>query len=300
MRCSICIATYRRPGLLDALIESLFAQQIPAHIQLEIIVVDNDARGSARETVTRFSNTPQIRLDYYIQPRKNISLARNLAVEKASGEYLLFIDDDETARPDWVINLVKALHSFHADAVFGCVVPIFGRPVPGWVKDCPLFTRPCPPAGMPARETRTGNCIVKATLLKEIPGPFDPNFGTTGGEDTQLFTRLKNRGAVFVSCPEAVTFEFIPPERTRICWMVKRAYARGNTFTRREIEVSESSRTAVRLRCALKALCYAAASLLLLIVTLPSNHRRFRWLLKVASNIGHLYAALGHYDEAYK
>ena len=60
MTCSICIATYKRPILLKKLLESLFAQKVSEEISLEIIVVDNDAKETAKEICSMFKDTGNV------------------------------------------------------------------------------------------------------------------------------------------------------------------------------------------------------------------------------------------------
>ena len=57
-----------------------------------------------------------------------------------------------------------------------------------------FFTKDCSPTRDTAVYTRSSNCIIKADLIKSEPGPFDPVYGITGGEDTHLFTRLQRKG----------------------------------------------------------------------------------------------------------
>jgi hypothetical protein len=50
-----------------------------------------------------------------------------------------------------------------------------------------FYTKDCSPTGDTAVYTRSSNCIIKADLIKSEPGPFDPAYGITGGEDKHLF-----------------------------------------------------------------------------------------------------------------
>ncbi len=102
MLCSICIATFKRPKLLDKLLESLVTQNIRSDLNLEIIVVDNDNNKSAELILKNYIDQYNIIFKYLIEPIKNISLARNKGVANAKGEYILFIDDDEIASPNWI------------------------------------------------------------------------------------------------------------------------------------------------------------------------------------------------------
>jgi len=91
---SICIATYRRPEGLSRLLDSLERLKLPTGVRVEIIVVDNDYNASAASIVLSRSSSLEP-IHYCVEPRRNIALARNRALVEASGEWILFIDDDE-------------------------------------------------------------------------------------------------------------------------------------------------------------------------------------------------------------
>ncbi|MCZ2223140.1 MAG: glycosyltransferase, partial [Chitinophagales bacterium] len=113
--CSVCIATFKRPELLRKLVQSLFDQKAIDDILLEIIIVDNDIQLSAKDIVASFTNTSFISISYFSQPVQNISLTRNMSLEKASGHYLAIIDDDEIADQYWIRNLIDTIEKFNAD-----------------------------------------------------------------------------------------------------------------------------------------------------------------------------------------
>jgi succinoglycan biosynthesis protein ExoM len=300
MLCSVCVATYRRPGLLQKLIESLEGQTLREDIELEIIVVDNDDARSAEAIVQATAQHGRWPVRYRSQPIKNISLARNEAVEGATGQYLLFIDDDEEASPTWVASLVATRDAYDADGVFGPVLPSFHAGTPAWMRQAGLFGLTVSQTGAPATAMWSGNCLMKAELLKRCQQPFDPEYGLSGGEDTHLFDRLRHEGARFVYCREAVVWELVPAERACIRYLIRRDFRGGQAHTRRMIERAGSWRLAVRLLMIAKALCFGMISLLMSVGTWPARVTRIRWLLRLASNAGRLTAAMGWQYVAYR
>ena len=296
MICSVCIATYKRPQLLRNLLDSLYAQNLPANVNLQLIVVDNDKDKSAQEIVSEYENINCITIEYFVQSEKNISLTRNVAVKNSKGEYLLFIDDDEEADKNWIKNYFDALNKYSADGVFGPVLPTFHNRTPEWMKQSSFFNKKCPPTGDEAIFTRTSNCIVKAEIIKTENGPFDIDYGITGGEDTHLFSRLRKKGAKFISSREAVVTEFVIPERTRIGWLFKKSFQTGNTATRRMIENAQKKINR-KFELLLRAITFAVVSLILVIIYFPVKKKRVQWLIKLASNIG---AVFGFNYKAYK
>lgn len=295
--CSVCVATYKRPELLEKLLRSLDRQYLPNRVTMEVIVVDNDPDRSGAPILSNFRNTRRRSFSYYVQPHKNISLTRNMAVAQASGQYILFIDDDETASPRWLYFLLKTLLEYGADAVFGPVVPEFNQTTPQWMRRPEFFYYSIAETGIYAENRWTGNCIVRAAVLKASETPFSPDYGVTGGEDTHLFDRLEQQGARFISCREALVSEYLPPGRTRVSYLFMRGMRGGEAHTRRCIEFAGKKHVRERLFMASKAIAHGTASVALTVLTLPSPSWRTRWLMKVGANIGRFLAAFGlHYQ----
>src|SRR5579872_232656 len=110
---SVCICTYKRPALLRRLLESLEKQETGGKFAFSVVVADNDATGSGRE-VAEMSRSYKV--TYCIEPRKNIALVRNTALQHAQGEFIAFIDDDEFPVAEWLQKLLIACEQHNADA----------------------------------------------------------------------------------------------------------------------------------------------------------------------------------------
>jgi len=296
---SICIATYNRIFLLEKLLISISNQVLLSDMALEVLIVDNDPNGSAKEVVKKIEKTGAFQIRYFIQPIKNISLTRNKAVKKSKGDFLLFIDDDEVASKEWLISLYNTIDQFNSDGAFGRVVSYFPPQTPNWIKNCFIYNRSAPATGTIAEGKRTGNCILKASLLKTLREPFNPEFGLTGGEDTMLFDDLANKGAKFVNSKEAVTYEFVPAERTKLSWLISRAFGTGNNFARRSIEFSNSKEYLVRASFIIRGVSYMIGSICLFILQFYDKGKRLHWLLKTAANWGKVVASLGYFPRRY-
>lgn len=110
---SIIIPVYNtKPKLLECCIQSVQEQTLQA---IEIILVDD---GSSREdTVTCCSRialeNPKVRL--IRQSNRGQSAARKAGVEKAAGRYIMFIDSDDTIRPETCEYLLGLLVRSQAD-----------------------------------------------------------------------------------------------------------------------------------------------------------------------------------------
>src|SRR6476659_7637391 len=90
---SVCICTYQRPVLLQRLLNAL-SKQVPGDaFDISVVVADNDATRSAESLVRAFASTSPWPVVYCCEPRKNIALVRNKALEHAPGDFIAFIDD---------------------------------------------------------------------------------------------------------------------------------------------------------------------------------------------------------------
>ena len=112
---SLVICTRNRPQELARCLKSLADQTaMPA----EVIVVDNastDAR--AREVTIAAGFT------YVQEDRLGLDFARNAGVSAATGEIILFTDDDVRLHPRWLERMVEAFDGPDIEAVTGLVLP---------------------------------------------------------------------------------------------------------------------------------------------------------------------------------
>src|SRR5690349_17824676 len=103
MHICVCICTYKRPRYLKRHLHGLSCQDAQGSFTFSIVIVDNDAFRSSEGLVTEFARSSAINIRYFVETRQNISLARNLAVGNAAGDYVAFIDDDEFPTEAWLL-----------------------------------------------------------------------------------------------------------------------------------------------------------------------------------------------------
>ena len=295
MTITVCIATYRRVDRLASLLSDLARQ---SRLPDEVVVVDNDAAGSARDVVERHRQLHALYpLIYDVQMRKNISITRNRTVERATGEWLAFVDDDERAPDSWLATLADCALRYHADGVLAPVVPVVPDHAPAWIRRGNFYEFPRTATGqvVPVNRLRFGNVLLRGALLRSGMPLFDPAYGLTGGEDNDLLARLVSRGARIVWCEEAIVTEPIERSRLSLSWLVLRGLSGGqdfarNTLTGRYGPIDWKG----RLLLLAKSLVQMLAAAALAVITLPTGrHHAARWLVKSAANLGKLSAFAG-------
>lgn len=274
---SVCICTFRRPNRLARLLAAL-AQQQPAGAIHEIVVVDNDAEGSARVVVESAGARVPWPIRYQIQPHRGIARTRNLAVSIARGDWLALIDDDELPESDWLAQLWSTVQATQADGVLGPVFSKIPDNAPVWIRRGNFYRRKGFKTGatVPSRNLITGNLLIRAHWMRSESGPFNEAFNLTGGEDGDLLLRLRNRGARFVWCQEAAVCEDLDRNRLSLRWLLARSLRGGQNHARHVLDgrfgpMTQASRALFALDCVAKL---GAASLLCLAsLPLPKHHR---------------------------
>jgi glycosyltransferase involved in cell wall biosynthesis len=282
---SVCICTHKRADLLARLLRELEHQDTDGLFTYSIVVADNDQAESGRPVVDAFKASSSIEVRYCVEPRQNIALTRNKAVENARGDFVAFIDDDEFPIRRWLLHLFTCLHEHGVDGVMGPVRPYFEQDAPRWVIDGGFYDRPVYPTGMRLNgdRCRTGNVLVKAQLFANQAEPFRAECVT--GEDIDFFGRMIQAGHVFIACKEAEAYEVVPPGRWKRDFIIRRALLRG-VFSLR----NRGSSPQLIAQSLIAAPAYAVA---LPIALLLGQVRFMSCAFKLSYHLGTLLASLG-------
>ncbi len=92
--------------------------------------------------------------------------------------------------------------------------------IPIWAKQKKLYFN----------ESQETGSIAKATKKYNIQ--FNNEYGLSGGEDTFFFEAMREKGAKFVNCKEAVSYEVITIERAKFRHILTKSFQGGNAYVR--------------------------------------------------------------------
>jgi succinoglycan biosynthesis protein ExoM len=231
---SVVILSYDRVHLLERTLAGCLRPAVANGVAFEIIVVDNHPNELARALVTGLAATSSAPITYLADPRRNVSIVRNLGIHAARGRYVAFIDDDEAPDDHWISELYACLERTGADAAFGPKHPVFegGKP-PAWDPEGWRYTLDFQePADTElhlfgrlrkkGKGLGSGNAAFRVATCFDRPEPFSVAFGDGNGEDTHLLFRLALAGRTFVWCPAAMVREYIELDRAKPSYMVTR------------------------------------------------------------------------------
>ena len=195
-------------------------------VTIELLVVIQKS-GQLKSIQARYPGIIKI---YYIGSM-GLSVARNFAIEKSTGDYLVFLDDDAMVKEDFLEILSNSILEASAVAFCGKIIdPVTKVPFSelfyendkkslSW-KDFKYFM---------------GSAHVLKKSIIDVMGGFDEQFGAgskyPAAEESDMFFKLKRRGEEVVYLPELVFYHPVNDETSDI----KRfnyAYAVGAMLTK--------------------------------------------------------------------
>lgn len=183
---SIVIPVYNKEKFVVKTIESVLSQTFTDY---EIIIVND---GSTDQSEAKISVFKDNRIKYYSKKNEGVALARNFGIEKATAEYICFLDADDY----WYPTFLETMHRYSSELpeqkVFAAAIEIEtkNKTIPAHYsipstsdfeivnffdasqKECALWT--------------SSVCINKSVFEKV--GDFDTNI--KHGEDTELWIRI--------------------------------------------------------------------------------------------------------------
>ena len=223
IRATIQLCTYNRAELLERVLDACFEQTVPEDAY-EVVLVDDGSTDATPATIERARVRAQCRFTVVEQPNSGLAKGRNAAIARASGERIVFIDDDVLVLPNFVEEHLRT-HASHPQAI-----------VRGGAIEVESFDDLPPPVwsirNYSGNYFWTTNVSLPLATIRAIGG-FDENFSEYGWEDIDVGLRLRARGVKAYFNPKALVYHFKPRPRSRnVEKMVLQARAQARTAAR--------------------------------------------------------------------
>jgi GT2 family glycosyltransferase len=225
MNVTIGICTWNRAQLLEQTLARFGDLDVPAGVQWEVVVVDNNSPDDTQSVLARYRD--QLPLVPLFEERQGQSYARNTAIEAARGELLIWTDDDVLVARDWLARYVDAARRYPEAAYFGGPVePWYECEPPVWLKrNLKQFGKVVAVIdhGDADRPLEAGEHVIGANMafrtdvLRKYR--YDVRLCRTGAtlagcEDHEMTDRVRADGRNGMWVAGATVRHFIPKERT--------------------------------------------------------------------------------------
>jgi len=226
---------------------SVLARLVPPTCPWELLIVDNASTDGTPHLVAASDwRTPAMNVRVVREEKLGLSNARNRAIREATGEYIVFIDDDETPDPHWLGAHERIILAERPDALGGRIEVMFeDGERPAWLQDELLgFLGKLDHGGAARRLVALdtpifgGNFGFRRELLARI-GAFDVGLGrkgssNRGGEDTEIYRRMISSGCNVWWVPDAVVHHRIQAGKSRRRYFLDLHFLQGRTEAMRK------------------------------------------------------------------
>lgn len=200
-RVSVVIPCFNAGRHLDEAVQSALSQTWP---ELEVVVVDDGSTDPETLHVLESASWPRTRI--FRQPNAGPAAARNLAIQKAQGDYILPLDADDTIDPSYAEKGVAVLDARPEVGCVYCKAMKFGAEEGPW--DLPPYR---------LQELVIDNIIFVTALFRKADwraiGGFDERL-RHGVEDYDFWVKMVASGKDVVQLNEFL-FHYRVQEKSR-------------------------------------------------------------------------------------
>jgi GT2 family glycosyltransferase len=220
MRATIQLCTYNRAALLERVLDACFEQTADPG-SYEVVLVNDGSSDDTPAVIERARKRATCRFEVIDQANSGLAKGRNAGIARATGERIVFIDDDVLPTPNFVAEHLRA-HDARPLAI-----------VRGGAINVESFEK-LPPAKWRLKDYSgnffwTTNVSVPLETIRAIGG-FNETFAEYGWEDIDVGLRLRFGGVKAVFNPKALVYHWKPrPRSGNVEKMIRQARAQART-----------------------------------------------------------------------
>ena len=131
MNISIVIPTHNRAETLRNAIESVI--QLEGEADFEIVIVDNNSNDTTKQVVESYPSVAK----YVFEGKTSFTMARKAGADNATGDILLYLDDDVLVRRGSLKNIVDIFSRYpDCGVIAGRIDPKYMEEPPSWTLQC--------------------------------------------------------------------------------------------------------------------------------------------------------------------
>lgn len=222
-KATIQLCTYNRAALLERVLDACFEQTADSY---EVVLVNDGSTDGTPAVIARAKERATCPFTVIEQPNSGLAKGRNAGIARASGERIIFIDDDVLPLPNFVEQHLHT-HAAHPLAI-----------VRGGAINVESFDDLPPPVWSIGNYSGnyfwTTNVSVPLATIRAIGG-FNEEFAEYGWEDIDVGLRLRFAGVKAVFNKRALVYHYKPrPRSSNVEKMIRQAQAQARTAVQLE------------------------------------------------------------------
>jgi glycosyltransferase involved in cell wall biosynthesis len=238
MELSIIISTYNNATSLMRTLASVVKQNADKNIW-ECVVVNNNSTDDTAERVVAFAKEhSDVTIRLVDEPQQGLSHARNRGITESKGQFLAFIDDDETINEGFVSAYIDLFRNHGAFVGSGVLKVCYDSARPKWMSHYTekMIANPLDLGNEIITITRsvmpTGGNMAFNREVFNLYGNFDTSLGRRGnelfgGEENDMFERIRDLGERIIYTPHAIAYHHIADKKLTAEYFDKLSYGVG-------------------------------------------------------------------------
>ena len=231
---TIIICTCNRADSLKETLQALEQQcDLPPARSVELLVVDNASTDATPHVVRSFSSK-QYTVNYLYEGKRGKGNAYNAGISSATGEILIFTDDDVRPTGTWLKEHIEAYNNTEVAAVQGRVDLEFDSQPPQWMEEIHRkFLAETVPGTVPIFPYTSHLVGANMSFRKSVAidiGPFCPLLGPGRSgfwDESEFSERLMRKGYKQIYRPGAAVRHMIPAARVTCAYYKDAAFRQG-------------------------------------------------------------------------
>lgn len=237
----LSLCTFKRPKMLEKCLESVSKLNLPENIKTELLIIDNDKGGSAKDTAEKYKSLIKFSVHYFVEEKRGLSNARNRLITEAvnlGASHVAMFDDDIILPENWLTNYINYyINDEKAIIVTAPSYSKFTKEPPEYIAKNDLFKcHTTKKTGSIRKDAASGNVFFPLSIVTELGLGFNSEYVYMGGEDGKFFGEASEKGAVIVWCNDCFNWELNGTDKININWIIKRSFYNGYSAAQRKVK----------------------------------------------------------------